>query len=108
MLAAEGAASKAQQEMERLQQQVETVEQQLEAAKETAAQRKAAERDVESNLEDAKAQLQVCGGGGVCWASATARITPPLAVWPPSSAAAAVVRSPGGGSAVSTPAPWGD
>lgn len=61
LLAAEGAASKAQQEMERLQQQVATVEQQLEAAKETAAQRKAAERDVESNLEDAKAQLQVGG-----------------------------------------------
>lgn len=61
LLAAEGAASKAQQEMERLQQQVATVEQQLEAAKETTAQRKAAERDVESNLEDAKAQLQVGG-----------------------------------------------
>lgn len=61
LLAAEGAASKAQQEMERLQQQVATVEQQLEAAKETTAQRKAAERDVESNLADAKAQLQVGG-----------------------------------------------
>lgn len=57
--AAESATSKAQQEMDRLQQQVAEVEQQLDAAKDTAAQRKAAEREVEGRLEDAKAQLQV-------------------------------------------------
>lgn len=58
-LAAESGASKAQQEMERLQQQVAAVKQQLEEAKEAAGGRKAAERDVEGRLEDAKAQLQV-------------------------------------------------
>lgn len=69
--AAESAASKAQQEMERLQQQVATVEKQLEAAKEAATQRRAAEREVDSNLEDAKAQLQVgVKGVGQFWPDA--------------------------------------
>jgi multidrug resistance efflux pump len=45
--------------MERLQQQVAEVEQQLDTAKDTAAQLKAAEREAEGRLEDAKAQLQV-------------------------------------------------
>jgi chromosome segregation ATPase len=49
--------------MERLQQQVATVEEQLDAAKEAATQVKAAEREVEGNLEDAKAQQQVSKGG---------------------------------------------
>lgn len=57
--AAESVTSKAQQEMDRLQQQVTAVEQQLDTAKDTAAQRKAAEREAEGRLEDAKAQLQV-------------------------------------------------
>jgi septal ring factor EnvC (AmiA/AmiB activator) len=48
-----------QQEMDLLQQQVAAVEQQLDAAKDTAAQRKAAEREAEGRLEDAKAKLQV-------------------------------------------------